>query len=407
MAATLANAGVNPLTGIRALGESEVESALSVMGSCGMYDYTGEWTFTVGLPAKSGVSGGILAVLPGHLGIGVYSPALDSHGNSVRGIAVCRELSRNFGLHIFRVPRANRSVIHRTYTADAVPSNRGRSLPEKEKLQAEGRRIHVYELQGDLSFGTVEIVVRDVLQNVASLDFVILDLARVTSLNAIAGELLASFASRIHEGKRRLLFTSCHPSVAPALTSYLPQRFQDDASLLFEFPDTDHALEWCENRLLLSQSDAAQGESHAALEGFELLRGLNAVEREALQWILRPLTFQTGDIIIHEGALGDSLFLLTNGEVSVRLRRRSGREKRLATFSAGMCFGEMALLEPSVRSATVYADSAVECWEIKNEDMERLWGQYPRIRSVFMENLALDLSRKLRRTNVLIGALSQ
>jgi len=86
MAATLANRGINPVTGKQAIRGEYVESVLGVMSSCGMYDFAGEWIFRVGLPAKSGVAGGVLAVLPGQLGIGVFSPRLDPHGNSVRGI---------------------------------------------------------------------------------------------------------------------------------------------------------------------------------------------------------------------------------------------------------------------------------------------------------------------------------
>jgi glutaminase len=99
--ATLANGGVNPVTGVRALEARYVKYLLSIMLSCGMYDYAGEWAFRVGLPAKSGVSGGIVAVVPGRLGIGIFSPRLDARGNSLRGIRVCEELSRRFGLHAF------------------------------------------------------------------------------------------------------------------------------------------------------------------------------------------------------------------------------------------------------------------------------------------------------------------
>ncbi|MFO0913458.1 MAG: glutaminase A [Pirellulales bacterium] len=101
MAATLANGGINPLTGEQALQHEYVKDLLSVMHSCGMYDYAGEWAYRVGIPAKSGVAGGILAVVPGRFGIGVFSPRLDPKGNSVRGIGVCQELSRRFGLHAF------------------------------------------------------------------------------------------------------------------------------------------------------------------------------------------------------------------------------------------------------------------------------------------------------------------
>jgi len=101
MAATLANGGVNPLTGERALTTRYVRDVLSVMHTCGMYDFAGQWAYRVGIPAKSGVSGGIMAVVPGKLGIAVFSPGLDAYGNSGRGTAVCEEISERLGLHIF------------------------------------------------------------------------------------------------------------------------------------------------------------------------------------------------------------------------------------------------------------------------------------------------------------------
>jgi glutaminase len=101
MGATLANAGVNPVTSQRAIPADHVKDVLSIMLSCGMYDYAGEWAFRVGLPAKSGVGGGIVAVIPGVAGIGVFSPPLDAKGNSVRGVKVCQDLSTMFGLHVF------------------------------------------------------------------------------------------------------------------------------------------------------------------------------------------------------------------------------------------------------------------------------------------------------------------
>jgi glutaminase len=101
MAATLANRGVNPLSGERALAVEYVRDVLSVMYTCGMYDFAGEWAYKVGLPAKSGVGGGIIAVVPGQAGIGVFSPLLDEHGNSARGIRVCEELAERYGLHVF------------------------------------------------------------------------------------------------------------------------------------------------------------------------------------------------------------------------------------------------------------------------------------------------------------------
>lgn len=101
MAATLANNGVNPLTNERVVSALNLKYILSVMYTCGMYDFSGEWCYRIGLPAKSGVTGGILAVVPNKMGVAVFSPLLEPRGNSLRGIRVCEDLSERYGLHVF------------------------------------------------------------------------------------------------------------------------------------------------------------------------------------------------------------------------------------------------------------------------------------------------------------------
>ena len=102
MAATLAAAGRNPRTGARAASSEIVRDVLTVMSTCGMYDGTGRFAVTVGMPAKSGVSGGVLAVAPGRLGLAAYSPRLDPKGNSVRGMAALDQVAAERVLHLFQ-----------------------------------------------------------------------------------------------------------------------------------------------------------------------------------------------------------------------------------------------------------------------------------------------------------------
>jgi glutaminase len=103
MGATLANVGTNPRSGTDVFRVDCVKDVLAVMFTCGMYDFSGEWAFRVGVPAKSGVAGGVLAVVNRQLGIGIYSPRLDARGNSVRGIRACVEIADELGLHAFDV----------------------------------------------------------------------------------------------------------------------------------------------------------------------------------------------------------------------------------------------------------------------------------------------------------------
>jgi glutaminase len=123
-AASLANAGVCPLTEDPVFSPATVQSCLSLMSSCGMYDFSGEFAFTIGLPAKSGVSGAMMVIIPGLMGIGVWSPRLDEHGNSVRGIEFCRKLVAEYSVHVF----------------ESLASGPGRSIkrdPRRKKNQSQ------------------------------------------------------------------------------------------------------------------------------------------------------------------------------------------------------------------------------------------------------------------------------
>ena len=96
MAATLANGGVNPVTGKRVV-DPAVEHVLAVMATAGLYDDSGIWLYHTGLPAKSGVGGGLIAVAPGKFGIAVISPPLDDAGNSVRAQKAIADISNALG----------------------------------------------------------------------------------------------------------------------------------------------------------------------------------------------------------------------------------------------------------------------------------------------------------------------
>jgi tellurite resistance protein len=100
-AATLANGGLCPITGHRVLSNEIVRRTLAIMQTSGLYDNAGVFTLEVGLPAKSGVAGSVLVVAPNLLGLATFSPRLDAYGNSVRGIALCKELGERFHLHMY------------------------------------------------------------------------------------------------------------------------------------------------------------------------------------------------------------------------------------------------------------------------------------------------------------------
>jgi glutaminase len=101
ISSTLANGGLCPITNEQVISEHSVKDCLTLMYGCGMYDYSGEFAFEIGLPAKSGVSGCILLVIPNMAGICIWSPPLDEQGNSFKGIEFCKQLNKELDLHIF------------------------------------------------------------------------------------------------------------------------------------------------------------------------------------------------------------------------------------------------------------------------------------------------------------------
>lgn len=404
MAACLANNGTNPVTGEQAISSRYVDKVLSVMGSCGMYDYAGEWIYRVGMPAKSGVAGGVLAVLPGQFGIGVFSPRLDARGNSVRGVRVCTELSEAFNLHLFNVPQASRSGVRTTYHGGQVRSRRERGSVAADALAA-ADRIRVFELQGDQAFAAMEAFTRAAAEIAGTYDYLIVDLRRVSRLDAGAAGLFDRLvASLVTAGKTVALSTVGRLS---ALTDVLRDRGLDEAGSVLTFATLDLALEWCEDRLLARLAPAAADDaSSVPLADNALLAGLLPDETEAVESVVRPLKAAPGDLIVTAGTAGQSVYLLTRGHVSVVLDGPDGEAVRVATLSPGMFFGEMAMLGETARAASIRADTDVECFEMPLDGLELVSSLSPNVRSVIYLNLARKLARNLRDANRQISALS-
>jgi glutaminase len=190
MAMTLASGGINPVTGDRVVSESICRQVLSVMTSCGMYDAAGDWLSTLGIPAKSGVAGGILGALPGQVGVGAFSPRLDTFGNSVRGVALFERLSENMNLHLMRTPPPSLDVIGRRST-----TRLGRT------------RV---ALQGALTFATTELALRHLAGLAPGRNEVVVDLSLVPSADDVSVRMLAEGVRRLTEDGHRVLLADPH-----------------------------------------------------------------------------------------------------------------------------------------------------------------------------------------------------
>jgi len=330
MAACLANGGVNPVTGHRAVESRYVENILSVMGSCGMYDYAGEWIYRVGMPAKSGVWGGVVAVLPGQLGIGVFSPRLDARGNSVRGVGVCVDLSRAYSLHMLSVPNLARSAVRISYDGNAVRSTRQRQPEAEEALASFGGRIRVYELQGDLVFASAEAVSREVVEALDCFDIVDIDFKHASRIGEGALSIVVDLVQVLLDANK--LVALSHLSHLPEIGARVAELA--DAVAVAILPDKDLALEWCEDRLLEIMA-LEIADTRVPVAANELCAGLDSEARLLLESAAKPMSFPAGATIVRAGEPGESVYLLVQGRVSVTVDLPGGGSARLATLSGG------------------------------------------------------------------------
>ena len=403
MAATLANGGVNPATRERAVGAEFVGPILSVMTTCGMYDFAGEWVYRVGLPAKSGVGGGIIAVLPGQLGIGVYSPALDERGNSVRGVRVCETISRDLGLHFLQPPRPAASTVRARYTLASVRSRRRRLASESRVLDEQGRRALVVELQGDLRFATLEPVLREIVDAGDDLHFAVLDFKRVTHADLAATRVLAGLVHYSAPRNRHIVLTRVRRGELLAeFSSELDPKHARGVSFQ---PQLDLGLEWCERRLLERYAAGHAVAAIASLAEHRLCDGASAADIAALEARVERSDHEPGAMILRRGDAADALYFLMRGEVSVIVDLPQGGYKRLSTLSAGMGFGESALIAGGVRSADVRADTVVECRTLSAAAFAALERECPSLMIRLLHNLLHSTAHTAARLTAEVAAL--
>jgi glutaminase len=393
MAATLARGGVNPLTRRRVVSEEHVEKVLSVMSTCGMYDSAGQWMLRVGLPAKSGVAGGICAVLPGQLGIGTFSPPLDSVGNSVRGELACRELSRRFALHMLRPPGLPAHPVRSTYRGDVVNSKRIRPPRDRELLRRLGSSIVVHELQGDLAFATAERMVRTVREHLTGAVWVVLDLRRVGAIEASAVALLRVLLDELAE--RRVTTLLADPHRIPAVV----ELERDDLSTQ-RVRDFESALEWAEEALLMRENVRTLPPTVRVPFGSqELLSELRRAEVDYLRAATETRTYEPRDVIFDEGDPADAVYFVTRGLVNVEVGAGRGKRRlRLNTVPAGHAFGELALVDGGERSLRIVVVEATECKVLSVEAFEKMRKTYPAACDAIFRAIARGLSARLRQS---------
>ena len=399
MGGTLANGGINPVSKERVIKLENVDKVLSVMSTCGMYDYSGTWIYEVGLPAKSGVGGGVVGVLPGQLGLAVFSPLLDSKGNSVRGVRTFRDLSKRFNLHLFNFPSISDNALRRIYHLGEISSSRRRPVDQREVLTEYGHTTTVFELQGDLFLSALERLVRAVKRVWETTNFYIFDLKRVGLIDIATHGLVLNIVLEMIEAEKVLIIVDPN--------QILDRNQFVEAKLKTPFADElDDALEFCENKLMAKYLPHDVSTEPLELAEIETFLGFSPEEMLIVNELAERVEFPRGAHIIYQGTAAESMYFLASGAVSVCLHREiSIRPERLAGFFPGVVFGEMGLFDHRPRSADVYADIDSVCYRITQESLMKLRLRHPLIYSHLVEQLLQDISERLRVSNKEVSML--
>ena len=404
MAATLACQGRNPLTGARPLDPEVTVQMLSLMGTCGMYDYAGQWLHDVGMPAKSGVGGGVLAVVPGRFGIATYAPPLDNFGNSVRGVAACKELSRRLDLHLYNQNPQGKTAIRRSYSGLQSHSRRWRPNAQAVRLRDQGEALRVLHAQGVLDFAATEQLLATLEQLLrGGARVILIDLHQVQELPPQSlVMLLDALALLGREGAAVVLSRGQH------LRLEVDSRVLTELEHVHQQEELDLALELAESLLL----QAIAPDLHEAESGDSLvLQQMDAEHLDRLEALLQPLQVAAGERVIRRGDDGDTLYFVDHGRftssVSLVLGNGERRHTRVATVTDGMCFGEIAFLSGQPRTADVIADQDSQCRVLHRRDFDHLRVEHPETAIQLLLALSGELSWRLSRTTRQLTVLEQ
>jgi sulfate permease, SulP family len=302
--------------------------------------------------------------------------------------------------------RMSRSIVRRSYRGSAVRSRKSRTIEQMIALERAGGSILVVELQGALFFGTAETLAGEIAGQLQQPTHqVILDLRRITEIDSTGAEILRQIDADLTAQGASLALCVMQPSEPAAILA--DSGVLDTVTPEKVFGHVDRALEWAEERLLQAAGGAGASHPEAPLERAGIFSGLTSNEVTAIRRHLRRTEIDQGRTVFGEGEQGKEFFIIVSGTASAYLRQAGGADIRLATFAPGTIFGELAILDPGPRSASVIADEALVCYALSDENFALLSREAPDVAIKLLANLSRELSRRLRQANRTIHQLEE
>ena len=300
---------------------------------------------------------------------------------------------------ILLVVRMSTSIVYRLSNGVSRSSLKARDVQQAACLRENGGKIGIVELGGYVFFGTVDRMRTEIEAFARGRTIVILDFRRVYEVEASGARVLQVLGKILKEQGVGVALS--HVNLDEPLGLYLRESGAE-RSIAVErwFADLDQALEWAEDMLLESCGKPVKPTDEISLGNAELFADLDACQLETLRGLLQREVLKSGDLVFKEGDAGDKLFVITKGEVSIKLKLPgTTRLQRLATFGPGMVFGEMALIEGKPRSAEAHVMQGAIVYSLSAANFEMLRKQHPSVAFAIIGSLTRQLAARLRTTS--------
>jgi SulP family sulfate permease len=302
------------------------------------------------------------------------------------------------------------SVLRRRATLREVSSKTHRLEAERELLQQHGELAAVFDLQGNLFFGTTDQLFTEAEQDLRHRRWLLLDMRRVQSMDYTAANLFKQMHNRLAERDGGILFCGM-PSSLPQrqdIQGYLTQvgLVGSGKSGIRVFETRDEAIEWMENRLLETAGwKGADAQRPLDLAEIELLREMDASVIDALRHCVHERSVRAGEKVFSRGDGGDEIFLIRAGMVAILLPLQGGKRHHLATFARGDYFGEMSFLDKGTRSADAEARTDCELYVLSRREFNTHALANPVLAVKVFARLARAVSLRLRQTDAELRAI--
>jgi anti-anti-sigma regulatory factor len=280
------------------------------------------------------------------------------------------------------------------YSAAARPSRRLYPPAQEVFLQNARQQVCVLELEGALFFGNADGLAAQVGRLDQTCRFIVLDLKRISTLDASGAVALSQIAARLKRLGRTVLLAGVTPENRHGRTLHaagVAATLQPDC-----FADADHAVEAAEHRLL-AEARLDVADADVALDECSLLQGMDQAQRERVRALLEPRELAAREVLFRQGDAGDRLYVLTRGSVTVSSAAGEGRLlQRYVSFSPGMMLGETAMFDGAGRTADAIADVPSTVFALTRTALAQLLAEHPAVAATLMTNIARHLSERLR-----------